>query len=207
VVDSTFISFSDNGIKGNSSIYFNGYFGVDAFNRLQYQDNRDIKDYVKARVSKGSNKFILDDYSVNKISSTDKVINFKTRFEVPDYGKKIADELYINLNLDHNYSTALIDTVKRKVAVDNDFRFYVKNFTILEMPAGFDIGYMPESYNYKNDLFAFNINYSRTGNKIVASQEFKSDCMLLQPKDFGKWNETVKEVNNQYKKQLVLKKI
>jgi hypothetical protein len=206
VVDSTFISISDNGIKGTSSIYYNGYFGVDAYNRLQYQDNSDMKDYVKAQVTKGSNKFILDDYSINKISSTDKVMNFTASFQLPDYGKKIADEYYINLNLDKSFITSPIDTAKRKVAVDHDFKFRTKNYTVLDVPQGFEVSYVPENFNYKNDLFAVNINYSVKGNKIIAAQEFTSDCMMLNPKDFSKWNETVKEVASQYKKQLVLKK-
>jgi hypothetical protein len=206
VVDSTFIAISDNGIKGTSSIYYNGYFGVDAYNRLQYQDNSDMKDYVKAQVTKGSNKFILDDYSINKISSTDKVMNFTASFQLPDYGKKIADEYYINLNLDKSFITSPIDTAKRKVAVDHDFKFRTKNYTVLDVPQGFEVSYVPENFNYKNDLFAVNINYSVKGNKIIAAQEFTSDCMMLNPKDFSKWNETVKEVASQYKKQLVLKK-
>lgn len=208
MVDSTFISISDNGIKGMSSVYYNGYFGVDAYNSLLWRDTDDTRDYVKSHLSKGSNKFILDDYSVNKVSPADKVLNLKANFEVPDYSKKIADELYINLNLDldkHNL-TSIIDTAKRKVAVDNDFRFNLKNYTILELPKGFEVSYVPENYHFKNDLYTFNINYTVQGDKIIASREFKSDCIMLQPKDFTKWNETVKEVIKQSKKQLVLKK-
>lgn len=208
IVDSTFITLSDKGIKGSSSVYYNGYFGIDAYNRLLYRDAIETKDFVKALISKGSNKFILDDYSVNNVSSTEKVINFKSQFQVPDYGKKIADEFYINLNLDPGkYNlTSIIDTAKRKIAVDNDFRFQSKNYTILEVPKDFEISYLPESYHYKNELFSFNLNYTVQGNKIIASQDFKSDCMMLHPKDFSKWNDTVNEVVKQYKKQLVLKK-
>ena len=210
VVDSTFISVSDKGVKGNSSVYYNGYFGVDAYNRLQYRDESDTKDYVKAMVAKGSNKFILNDYSVNKMNAKDKIINFKTNFEIPDFGKKIADEFYINLNLNLNLDqyniTTTIDTAKRKIPVENDFRFQLKNYTILEVPKGFEASYLPENYQYKNDLFAYNISYTKKGDQIIAAQQFTSDCMMLQPKDFSKWNDTVKEVIKQYKQQLVLKK-
>jgi hypothetical protein len=206
VMDSTFISVSDRGIKGNSSVYFNGYFGVDAYNSLQYRDANDAKDFVKEKTAKASNKFILDDYSINRISAADKTMNFKTNFEVPDYGKKIGDEYYINLNLDRYFNTSIIDTTKRKVAVDNDFRYCIRNYTVLNMPQDYEVSYMPENFNYKNDLFAFNINYTKSEGKIIATQEFKSDCIMLQPEDFFKWNATMKQVSSQYKKQLVLKK-
>lgn len=206
ITDSTLIQINDNGIKGTSSVYYNGYFGIDAYNSLLYRDEKDTKEYVKAQLSKGSNKFILGDYTVNRVNPEQKIINLKTNFEIPDYSKKIADELYINLNLNKSSFSSLIDTVKRKIGVDNDFMFQLKNYTILDVPKDFEVSYMPEGHHYKNDLFSFNIKYSLKDNKVIAEQEFKSECMLLQPKDFSKWNETVKEIANQYKQQIVLKK-
>jgi hypothetical protein len=78
----------------------------------------------------------------------------------------------------------------------------------LQLPSltDYEVSYLPENFNYKNDLFAFNINYTKSEGKIIASQEFKSDCMMLQREDFFKWNATMKQVSSQYKKQLVLKK-
>ena len=206
ITDSTLIQINDNGIKGTSSVYYNGYFGIDAYNSLLYRDEKDTKEYVKALLSKGSNKFILGDYTVNRVNPEQKIMNLKTNFEIPDYSKKIADELYINLNLNKSSFSSLIDTAKRKIGVDNDFMFQLKNYTILDVPKEFEVSYLPESHHYNNDLFSFNIKYSMKDNKVIAEQEFKSECMLLQPKDFSKWNETVKEIANQYKQQLVLKK-
>ncbi len=206
VVDSTFISINSNGITGKSSVYYNGYFGIDLYNSLLYRDEKDTKDYVKARLSKGSNKFIMNDYSVTRTNSMNKEMNLKSEFEIPDYSKKVADELYINMNLTKFSFASLIDTAKRKVGVDNDFLYQLKSYTILDLPKDFEVSYVPENHHFKNDLFAFDINYTLKDNKIIAEQQFKSECMMLQPNDFSKWNETVKEVVSQYKKQLVLKK-
>ena len=206
ITDSTIIQINDKGIKGTSSVYYNGYFGIDAYNSLLYRDEKDTKEYVKAQLSKCSNKFILNDYEVNKINADQKIMNLKSSFEIPDYSKKIADELYINLSLNKNSFSRLIDTTKRKVGVDNDFMFQIKNYIILDIPNDFEVSFIPENHQYKNDLFSFQIKYSIKENKVIAEQQFKSECMLLQPKDFSKWNETVKEVVNQYKQQLVLKK-
>ena len=205
LVDSTFISISDKGIKGQSSVYYNGYFGNDIYNSLMYRDNKDLKDYVRGRTMKGSNKFILDDFSVSHFSPADKVMNIKTTFEVPDYSKKLADEMFINMSLDRN-SLSLIDTARRKVAVSNDFKFQTKNFTQLIVPAGYEVSYMPANYHYKNTFFDYDVKYLQTSGHVTAVQEFKSNVMLLDPKDFNQWNETVKELNIQQKNQVVLKK-
>jgi hypothetical protein len=204
-VDSTVISITDKGIKGSTSAYYNGYFGADAFNNLLYRDSKETKEFVKESLQKGSNKFILNEFAVNKLNPAEKVVNIKTSFEVPDYSKKIGDEMYINLNLD-NMRSNVIDTAKRKIAVDNNFRFKVKNYTILEVPEGYTVEYLPENHSFKNDLYGFSIDYKQLEGKVVSSFEFTSDCMLMQPSQFNKWNETIKELATQTKKQLVLKK-
>ncbi len=206
LLDSTNITIGDKGITGSSSVYFKGYFGVDLYNTLIYRDSKDLLDYVKGRTLKGSNKYILNNYEVERFNPLEKIVNIKTKFEVPDYGKKIADEIYINLALDNYGNTSMLDTLKRKVAVDNDFRFNVKNYTTLTIPDGYDVGFLPANYDFKNSLYAFSIQYKKMPGSIVAEQIFTSNVMMLEPQNFGLYNQAIKELNTQRKQQLVLKK-
>ena len=207
VSDSTIVSITDKGIKGSTTVHYNGYFGADALNSLLYYTGNDVRDYVKGRLVKGNNKFIMNTYEVNKISASDKTVNIKTSFEVPDYGKTIGDEMYINLNLDRTYNSSLLDTSKRRVGVDNEFRFQVKNYTELTVPEGFAISSIPANHAYKNEFYGFSIKYKEHAGKVSSSFEFNSDIMILLPKDFDKWNQVMKELGVQIKKQLVLKKL
>ena len=205
LVDSTYITLSGNGIKGFSSVYYNGYFGSDVYTRLMYSDAKETKDYVKYRMGKASNKFILGNYNISKLSNTDKAVNIQADFEVPDYSKKVADELYINLNLekfftDHN----IIDTAKRKIPIENEYKYLIKQYTVLEIPEAYNVTYMPKDFTLDNPAFSFAIKYSKEGNKIIAMQEFTSKYLLMHPKDFAEWNNAVKKINNQYKEQVVL---
>ena len=207
IVDSTFISLADNGIKGNSSVYYSGYFGSNMSNTLLYKNGADTKDYVKSRMGKASNKFILGNYAINHLSDEDKTINIKADFEVPDYSKKVADELYINMNLEKFFSTgSVIDTAKRKVGMENDFKYTVKQYTILDVPAQYTVSYLPKNFEYKDDLLNFSIRYTRQNNQVIARQEMSNNVLLMQPQDFVKWNTVVKQALNQYKEQVVLQK-
>ncbi len=109
------------------------------------------------------------------------------------------------MSLDRNNLT-IIDTGRRKVAVSNDFKFETKNYTQLMVPAGYEVSYMPANYHYKNAFFDYDVKYLQTSGHVTAVQEFKSNVMLLEPKDFNQWNETVKELNIQQKNQVVLKR-
>ncbi|MEO8711242.1 MAG: DUF3857 domain-containing protein [Parafilimonas sp.] len=206
LVDSNYITITDNGIKGHASTYYNGYWGADVYDRLMFSNAKETRDYVKYRMGKASNKFIMDDYSINKISNSDKLINIQAGFEVPDYGKKISDELYINLILEKLFTNEIIDTAKRKIPVENEFKYVMKQYTILEVPEAYSVSYLPKDYSMNNDIFGFSIKYTQQGNKIIAEQELRNNYLLLQPKDFNKWNNSLKQLQSQYKEEVVLEK-
>jgi len=205
VIDSTYISLTGSGIKGFSSVYYNGYFGSDVYNKLMFSDAKETKDYVKYRMGKASNKFILGNYNISKLSNTNKEVNIQADFEVPDYSKKVADELYINLNLEKFFTdNNIIDTAKRKVPVENDYKYLIRQYTVLDVPESYNVSYIPKDFSLENPAFSFAIKYSKQGNKIIAMQEFKNNYLLMQPKDFPEWNNAIKKINNQYKEQVVL---
>jgi hypothetical protein len=206
IVDSTFIHIAGNGIAGNMSVYYSGYFGSDIYNTLFYKDPKDVKDFVKYKMGKASNKFILGDYSINDIDKSNKYANIKAKFEVPDYGKKIGDEFYINLNLEKLFSGANIDTAKRKVAADNSYKYVIEQYTILEIPDGYKVSYIPKNALIDKGDYSFAIQYKHENNTIIAKQEIHSNSLWLQPQKFDEWNKALKELNSQYKEQVVLQK-
>lgn len=206
LIDSTYISVTDNGIKGRSSVYYNGYWGADVYNRLMFSDAKQTRDYVKYRMGKASNKFIMGDYTINKLSNADKQVNIKAGFEVPDYGKKIAGEFYINLNLEKLFVDQIIDTAKRKVPVENEFKYVIKQYTILDVPESYAVSYIPKDYSINNDILGFSIKYSQQNGKVIALQELHQNFLILRPKDFTTWNNSLKQLFSQYKEEVVLEK-
>jgi transglutaminase-like putative cysteine protease len=206
MIDTTFISIGDNGIKGSTSAYYHGYFGNDIFNSLQYRDSKDTREYVKARLSKASNKYIMGDFNVSPLGADNKSIRLNASFEIPDYGKKVGDEYYINLNLDKFYTASAIDTAKRKIPVENNYKYIVTQYTVLDVPPAYMVSYLPKNFNYSDNLVDFSIQYMKENNKVIATQQIKSNVLFMQPSDFVKWNAAVKELSSQYKEQLVLQK-
>lgn len=207
IVDTTKIFLKESGIKGSIAIHFTGYCGSDTYNYLEHKDESQIKDYVKARLSKGSNKFIVNDYAINKYNTEKKELSMNGNFELAGYAKQIGDEYYINLNLDKYQTNTFIDTSKRKVDVSYDFKFNWKQYTILNIPEGYEVSYIPK--NYKTDIgdFAYEIKYETINKQIVLSQQFINNTLMFAVDKFNDWNKTVKDLNSQFKEQVVLKKI
>ena len=207
VLDSTTISIAQGNLKGNISIHFSGYCGSDTYNFLEHRDVTQTKDYVKARISKGSNKFLMNEYRVNKYDADNKKLSLHANFEIPGYAKQIGDEIYINLNLDKLQANTFIDTAKRKVDVEYSYKYNWQQYTILNIPEGYEIGYLPKNYTTNSGDFGMTINYEKRGGQIVLSQQFISNTLQFEVSKFDDWNKIVKELNSQYKEQVVLKKL
>ncbi len=206
-LDSTFVSINDKGITGKSSVTYSGYYGTDVNNALFYKDANGTRDYVKYRMGKASNKFMLTDYSIHHTDPDNKTVNIKAGFEVPDYGKKIGNEWYINLNLEKFFTNAsVIDTAKRKVGFESEYKFVIRQYAILDVPADYTASYIPANFSLSNDVVGFSINYKQESGKVIACQEYRANTLLMTPDKFNLWNDSIKKILTQYKEQVVLQK-
>jgi hypothetical protein len=208
LVDSTFIAFSDHGIKGNSRVHYGGYWGVEVRDNLLYKETSDIRDYVNTRMGRASNKFSLGQYRILQGTGKEEPVSILADFEIPGYGSRVADELYINLNLEKMFTPgAIIDTTKRKTPIEAEFKYLVRQYTILDIPQHYEVEYVPQDFRYSDDKLGFEIHYTREKGRVIALQQMRYDHLLMQPADFGKWNNMVSQVLTRYKEQVVFKKI
>lgn len=159
ITDSTFLTINDNTLHGKCSVDYSGYFGSDVYNKLLYNKGNEERVYVRRRMAKGSNKFIMHDYNIRLSDPVNKAVNISSGFEVPGYAKSIADEIYINLNLEKLFSSTPIDTSKRKIAIENDFLYTINQVHTLKIPDGYGSHYIPRNIIVSNDVLEFSIDY------------------------------------------------
>jgi transglutaminase-like putative cysteine protease len=206
IVDSTWLSINNNTLNGSCSVNYYGYFGSDVYNSLQYNKGDDERVYARRRMAKGSNKFIMKDYRIGYPDPISRAANISSSFEIPDYVKVAADEMYINLNLEKLFSTTLIDTSKRKVAIENDYLHTIEQVHDLKIPDGYVLEYIPKNVSVSNDLVDFSIEYHKTPNSISATQKLVTKKLYIQPSEFAEWNKAVSVITPAYKEQVVLRK-
>ncbi len=206
ITDSTFLTINNNTLNGKSSVDYSGYFGSDVYNNLLYNKGDDERVYARRRMAKGSNKFIMNDYNIRLTDPANKTANISAGFEIPDYAKSIADEIYINLNLEKLFGITLIDTSKRKIAIENDYLFTINQVHSLKIPEGYTSDYIPKNTKVSNDVLEFSISYKQEAGVVSATQQLVMKKLYVQPADFAVWNNAVSTISPAYKEQVVLKK-
>ncbi len=205
LVDSTFLELTDQGVKGRIAINLSGYYSMEMHGRLSYTNENEMEEYMKGRLSRGSNKFRLDSFSIGDRSDKDH-IRLTGSFTLQDYAKHLGDEWYLNLNLFKLYEHEEIDYPKRKMPIQFDFLSRKKLVIVLKVPTGYQPGDMPEGKTFHNDVWGFDIKYEKTAGTIVLTQEFDNDHLLLQPAQFEAWNKVLEQLFPLYKESVSLAK-
>lgn len=206
ITDSTFLSIKNNTLVGYATVDYLGYFGNDIYNNLQFNKGDDERVYARRRMAKGSNKFLMKDYKLSFPDPATKAANIASNFEIPDYIKSVADEIYINLNLEKLFSNIPIDTAKRKVAIENEYLSEINQVHALAIPSGYEVDYLPKNISINNDVLDFSIKYKKTAGEVTATQQIIMKKLYVPVKDFPAWNQAVSIISPAYKEQVVLKK-
>ena len=205
VADTTHLSFTEQGLKGKVSMDLTGYYSIDMHSTLNYVTEKDREDFFKKLFNRGSNKFKLEKYDYPDLSSREKV-HFNGEFLLQDYAKKISSDIFLNLNLFKFYEHQEIDYPKRKTPIEFSYLSTRKYVTILDIPDGYKVSYLPKSKTYKNDVWGFSIQYEQKNNQVIMTQIFENDHMMLQPDKFQAWNKVLEELFPLYKETINLSK-
>lgn len=206
LTDTTWLELTPNGLKGSVKKNLTGYFSMEMHGKLMYLNNRNIEEDMKEEFERGSNKFKLDSFRVFKKPVNDE-ISVTAAFSLPDYAKKIGNEYYLNLNLFKFFEHEEIDYPRRLAPIDNDFKYTKKYVTLLKVPEGYKLSYMPQSKSFHNKTWGFDFKYEQKGNWIVLTQQFDNDNLMLTSDQFEAWNKVLENLFPLYKETLSLTKI
>jgi len=205
-VDTTWLELTPDGLKGKVKKDLTGYLSMTMYGKLMYWNSRNINEDMKDEFERGSNKFKLDTFHVDKKPTTDQ-ISITAGFSLPNYAKKIGNEYYLNLNLFKFFEHEEIDYPKRKIPIEYSFEYKKKYVTLLKIPEGYKLGYLPQGKSFHNKIWGFDFKYEQKGNWVVLTQEFDNDNLLLTSDQFEAWNKVLENLFPLYKETLSLTKI
>lgn len=178
---------------------------MEMYGNLMYWNSRNIKEDMKNELSRGSNKFQLDTFRVERKPVMDEISLFAD-FTLPDYAKKIGKDYYLNLNLFKFFENDRIDYPQRKVPIENNFKFVKKYVTMLKIPDGYSVSFLPQGKSYHNKVWGFDLKYEQKGSWVMMTQEFDNDDLTLTSDEFEAWNKVLQNLFPLYKETLSLTK-
>ncbi|MEN8248069.1 MAG: transglutaminase domain-containing protein [Bacteroidota bacterium] len=204
MTDSVNIMIENGTVKGTGLVTLTGYAKAANSYRLIKSNPKAIDDYVERLLSKGSNKFEIDNYTLSNVEDISRPIHIDYTFTIPDYYRQIGDDIYINLVLDKTMTDANIEN--RTVAIENNYKYINRNIVKLALPAGYDISTLPKNVEKQDKNFGYSINYEKTKTSIVVTKEFYVNYLLMDPADFDGWNNIISEYAKASRNAIILSK-
>jgi hypothetical protein len=207
ITDSTTLKIEKGIVKGNSKTSISGYTKIDYFNALENDDTETkLKEFYNSRFFKGNNKFLVKSFKETNKYDYDKEFIVDYTFEIDNYAKKLGDEIYINLNLNKELSKFETDK-KRKTAIEYEYKRQYNYSTILEIPEGYKVDYIPETVSFSNQFLTVTISYVLTGNQVLYTHAISLDFLVLNLEEQKEVNALIKKIEKNYKEIVVLKEI
>lgn len=203
--DTTYLNLTESGINGKIAIDLGGYFAMDMFGFFLYTSEKEREKELKSTFNRGSNKFKLENFEVKEDKELG-IVKLAGNFSLQDYARKIGDEWFINMNLKKFFEHQEIDIPKREMPIEFPFLSSKKYVTVLNVPSGYKVSYLPKGKNYQNDVWGFRMSYEQKGNQVILTQEFDNDHMLMTKEKFADWNKVLENLYPLYKETISLTK-
>jgi len=204
MTDSVNITLDNGVVKGDGYVTLTGYAKVFNSYQLIKSNKKSVDDYVERLLTKGNNKFKIENYNTNNVSDLSKPTNIDYSFNISDYYRQIGDNIYINLVLDKTMTDAIIEN--RTVPVKSEYKYINRNIVKLTIPDGFQATDMPKDVSNHDENFGYKITYVSTGSEIIVTKEFYEDYLILDTVNFDSWNKLISEYAKASRKAIVLKR-
>lgn len=203
-IDSCYFRLRENDLVGTGTLTLTGYNKLFNSFYLIEPNKRTVEKRVQNLLKKGNNKFFVEEFEIENLQDRDSniVITYKIRIE--DYFKKAGNRIYINLNLDKEMATGLIDEETRKLNIVSEFKTQLIFNHYFELPENYQVNYMPEKKTLSNELVDFNLEYSQHNNIVKAHKTISRKYLEIKKDEFGVWNNSVKFINNAYNDSAIL---
>ena len=205
LVDTTLLELTPNGLQGKVVRNYKGYFATTMHAKLMYWEKKDFNEYMRAEFARGSNKLHLDSFKIGNQSNPDEV-KVSATFSLPDYGKKIGNEFYLNLNLLKEFQNDDFDYPNRKVPVAYEYKSVRKFVTLFKIPEGYKLTYLPEGKTYQDAHSGFTVKYEQKNGWVSLTQEFDNDRLVLNSNEFESWHKLLSNLFPLYKESLSIAK-
>lgn len=189
-IDTITIDIKGKIITGKGKARLSGYNGLNYTYRTEHMNKEDKEDYFYKYFTKGNNKVKFSDIHISE--AVRKPLDITYTFELPDYIRINQDEMYINLNLDNNIGLETIEK-DRKIPVEFINKTKFSNVTVLNIPDGYKLDYVPENVTFGNEIAGYSSIYKIVGNKIILTSDFYINTLILKSTDFEKYNKVLTE--------------
>lgn len=207
VYDHNEVKIVDGHLIGSAKTEVKGYFKIDLFQLLEnLSTETKVREFYNHQFGKGSNKFLINDFSEKNKYDYEKVFEVDYTFSINNYPQIVGKEMYVNLNLNKVLSD-FKSPDDRLNGVEYDYQPYYNFTTVFQIPEGYAVDYLPENVAFEGEHLQGHISYTLDGDMITYNHSLEIKFLNISQLEQLELNKVIKKAEKAYKESVVLKKL
>lgn len=201
----TKMNIEEGSIKGNTAVEYNGESKIMVQRIFSSIRTENKKDALSGFLRKSNDNVEVNNIKEPDFNDRQKTMQVSFDFTANNQVTKTGNELYVVMDWDKEFSGMEFEADRK-----NDYEFNQKYHLItqaeLEIPAGYKVDYLPESFKKTTPEYSFEGSFVNKGKSIVYTKTIIVNKPILHKTGFEQWNSFIKSINKFYNDQVVLVK-
>ncbi len=202
--DTSRLTVKGNDLHGESQVTLSGYYKTEFAPLVRHRTPEKLKELIDSRFERGNNKFTVKECNYWGLEDRDKDFHVSYSFVLPEYSRRIGDEIYINLNLDRMFFDQKIDVDVKRTDKKFDYRYTQIHHLYFDIPHNCEITSLPGNSQYLHPSFGYEITYNTEQDKIHLVTKFYINSIRIGVNEFSEWNKMVDNLNKAYSQTIAI---
>lgn len=155
-------------------------------------------------ISRGDKNFSVSNIVTSDLTDRDRTLTLEYNANLKNRVTSFDNDLYINLDYLEEFSG--FDFKERKTDYEFSYKKDYESSIILEIPTGYKVSRLPESFKTSTDAYSMNVSYEQKGNTIIYKKHFTINNGTIKKADFPNWNQSITTLKKLYNDQITLTK-
>lgn len=165
-----------------------------------------LQDALLQYLSDNDSKYMLTNLQTSDLHNWNTDMQASYELQHKDALTSFGNEIYLEPEFRKEFSGMDIDTSKRTLDWQFNFKYNIVNETSIDIPAGYKVQAMPEALHIDRAGYAFTISYQQQGSKISYKKELLIRDTRLPRSAFVQWNQDIEQLKKTYEQQIIFTK-
>lgn len=172
----------NNKIEGLGYYQLTGYEKITLSNYLDKKSYQLQKNYLKAILEKGNNKFKLDTFYIVQ-QELEKPLVLCYKFVISDYISQSGEHTFVNLNFYKDYFDKLVMS-KRKNPIDFDYKTIYKLSVAMKLGENYSLDFVPENTSINTSVIGYDLKYTTKDQTLFFTNAISINRAIIYQNDF-----------------------
>jgi hypothetical protein len=190
-------------LVGTTDSWSTGFHRSGAAAAIKATKPEDRKELVRRMLDKGNNKFIVDSIRITGMEDKNAPLHIRAWWSIGDIVRAGKGERYVNLHLDRPFLSRNYRS-NRKLGAENRHTSDFSCVTVLKVPPGAKVTYVPGPSNFTDDRFSYAITYGSTPEEVSCTGRFIENRIHLSLDDLKTWRTLIDQLRTDMDRAIVI---